>query len=212
MNTIRVISMLLLLFISQVRSQQNSSESVLGIYKNQISKDAHFSESIILSGNNNATYKLQYKFGTLDLSGKWTHLKDTIALDFKMPPEKIEGKVSGVFYGKKKREQINLTVQDSIGLLLGSVVFIDEKKYEIKSENTILKAIFIKEIRVLYQDEIYVIDINKLVNTDIKIQITLPVYRGMIYDLIKTKWLLQKDKLLLLKGSIIDKNYFLQKQ
>ena len=207
----KIFIFLLVLFTTQGNSQKQSLDALEGKYINYNLKGAHDSEMITFSKNHTVTYNLKHWLIDLDLTGIWSISNDTILLNFKMPPEKIERKIE-IIYGNKKQKKLNLTVRDSIYPLVGSKIFVNQEEYDHGFENISIKPTFIKMIKIIYNEETYAITINKYIDKDIDIRIIPAKHKEMSYDLITTKWLFKSYKIILLKEGKVIENYFLVKQ
>ena len=93
---------------------------------------------------------------------------------------------------------------DNFWFATGTDFFVDQK---IKT-----KSQFINSIKIVTPTlETYDVKVGKYVNTDMKIILTPNKYRSVLYDLIKTKWLVDSNRLIYLEDSILNKNYSLMK-
>lgn len=201
----------------QIQAQEDIQiDNILGKY---IKDDSPYktpnSEEIILLPNNVVSYNLEVEFyGKQSFKGAWSLKKDTLNLSFNIPSEKIDGKID-VLYGERVTDTINLTLVDNENdFLVGDSLFINNKeKYIVQFSGEIkTKPQFIDNIKIVTPtSEIYDKKINKYVNTNMKIVLTPNKYRNALYDLIKTKWLVQGHKLVAINNHKIDQKYFLIK-
>ncbi len=177
-------------------------------YKTPNSKEVH-----ILS-NGEVIYKLDMEiYGNHELKGVWTVKEDTLKLSFNFPPKKTVGFV-GIEYGEeKKKDSIDLTIVNEKGEDIGgNTIYINDKDYFISSKTLKINPSFINKVKIDFYGETYEKEVNKYVDTDVKIILTPNEWRNAIYDFVKTDWLIQDNRLILLKKGDLDEKYFLIKR
>lgn len=170
------------------------------------------SEEIILFSNNVVNYNLSLElYGTHSLKGTWELKKDSLSLFFDIPSEKVNGDIK-VQYEGEKQSKVDLTIVDNKGDALGgNSIFINEEEYFISSESLQIKPQFIDKVKIDFYGEIYEKKIDKYVDRNVKIILTPNQWRNAIYDFVKTKWLVQGRKLIVINNHEVDQKYFLIK-
>lgn len=170
------------------------------------------SEEIILFSNNVVNYNLSLElYGTHSLKGTWELKKDSLSLFFDIPSEKVNGDIK-VQYEREKQSKVDLLVVDNDGnALYGNTIFINGKEHFISSKSLEIKPQFIDNIKVDFYGEIYEKKIDKYVDGNMKIILTPNQWRNVIYDFVKTKWLVQGHKLIAINNDKVDQKYFLIK-
>ncbi len=189
------------------------NKNILGRYvKDDTPYKTPNSEEIILLANNVVNYNLSVEFyGTHSFEGMWKLEKDTLNLSFDIPPEKKQGKID-VFYENDKQKTVDLTIVDNENNSLGGYsIFLDDKEQLITSKTLQIKPQFIRKIKIDTAEEVYEKQINKFVDTDMKIVLTPNQYRYALYDFLKTKWLIKSNRLIYLENGIPNKKYSLIK-
>jgi hypothetical protein len=170
------------------------------------------SEEIILLSNNIVNYNLSLEvYRTHSIKGFWELIGDTLKLSFEIPPEKIDGGID-IIYEKDKQSIVDLTIVDSNDNSLGGYsIFINGKESFIYSKHMKIEPQFIDKIKIDTSEEIYKKEINKYIDTNIKIILTPDKWRNAIYDFLKTDWLVRGHKLIFIKNNLVNEKYFLIK-
>lgn len=171
-------------------------------------------EEIIIFKDSVANYNLSLElYGTHKFIGTWRVKNDTLDLFFPIPPVKVEGNIK-VHYEKVKQDKlISIKVINDKGAILdGNSIFINDIEHLISLQNLRIDTQFIEKIKIDFYGEIYETKINKYVDSDITIILTPHEWRNAIYDFIKKKWLVKKDRIIELKNNKINENYFLLKK
>lgn len=153
--------------------------------------------SIELQKNNTVKYNYQFEhIGSGQELGTWELKKDTVLLHFKFPQPKIDGKVD-VEYGKNKREKIKITVlnRNTNDIEMGSVININGKKHIVAFDDINIEAQYVDVVQIETYGEIYDVNIQRQLDSDVTFYVTNTEYRLPIYDIMVLKWL-YKDKTL----------------
>lgn len=216
MATIRILKLLILLSFISCKSQKKISNyesiDIVGKFVNYNFKKANSVEQIILARDSTINYELQIPvLGKLNLKGKWFVVKDTLNLLVDIPLKKEAGSIE-IIYGKEKKSKlISIKVNDDFGLLFGSTLFVNGQQYDVISENITITPKFIENIRVIYNNEIYLKYLKTYVDKDIIVLIKQDQNRGDIYDFIKTKWLIKGNKIIEIDSNQLVGQHFLIK-
>jgi hypothetical protein len=152
-------------------------------------------------------------YGSHKFIGSWRVKNDTLDLFFPIPPVKVEGNIKVHYEKVKQGKLISIKVINDKGAILdGNSIFINDIEHLISLQNLRIDTQFIEKIKIDFYGEIYETKINKYVDSDITIILTPHKWRNTIYNFIKKKWLVKKDRIIELKNNKINENYFLLKK